>query len=162
MKFEGCKKIINKLLLIRQEEKKTYGALLQYSSCSTSETFVAVENLIVWQHRMIDFDIDQLWYWKWLISTIIYMDNGHWRYLVNGRWRIYWILMVYRHIYPLLFLIPRSWLDTNPEFLIEQYPEVLVPDSNCWCSNIGPRYFSCYYYTAPQQSVIAIVCCTKQ
>jgi len=127
---------------------------------------------------------DQLWYWstlvlemvdidndlygQWTLKTWVGMDNGHRRYLVNEHWRIYWILMMSIHIYLLLFLIPtlflRSWLETSPEFLIEQCSEVPVLDSNCWCSNVGPRHlaYCCCYYTAPQQSVIAIVYCTKQ
>ena len=91
-----------------------------------------------------------------VISTIICLDNGH--------WRICWILMMPIRVYPLLFQIPT--LDTYPEFLIEQCSRVPIPDSNCYCSNIELRYlvycYSCYYYTAPRQWVIMIVYCTKQ
>jgi len=125
------------------------------------------DRLWCWSTLVLEMvDIDNNLYGQWTLKTWVGMDNGHRRYLVNGRWRIYWIRMMSIHVYPLLFLIPtlflRSWLATSPEFLIEQCSEVLVPDSNCWCSIVGPRYLACYYYTAPQQSVIAIVYCTKQ
>ena len=108
---------------------------------------------------------DQLWYWKWLRSTMVNMDNGHRRCLVNGHWRICWMLIIPIRVYPLLFQIPTP--DTYPEFLIEQCSRVSVPVSNCWCPNIELRYLvydycSYYYYSAPRQWVIAIIYCTKQ
>jgi len=50
------------------DKKRTHEALLQYSSCSTSETLVAAELCLLTALN------DQPWNWKWLISTIIYMD----------------------------------------------------------------------------------------
>ena len=135
------------------DKKRTYGALLQYSSCSTSETWVAAElclfDSIEWstlELEMVDIDNN--------------MDNGHRRCLVDEYWRICWILMMPIRVYLLLFQIPTP--DTYPEFLIEQCPRVSVPVSNCWCPNIELRYLVYYYYTALRQWVIAIVYCTKQ
>ena len=126
---------------------------------------------VCWQHWIINFEIGNGWYrqqviWSMDIEDMVNMSNGHRRCLVNGHWRICWILVMLIRVYPLLFQIPT--LDTYPEFLIEQWFEVSIPDSNCYCSNIELRYlvYYCYtfyyYYTAPRQWVIAIVYCTKQ
>jgi len=124
--------------------------------------------MFVWQRWMIDFDICQLWYWKRLISTIIYMDNGHWRNdwygqwtsKMFGQWTLKNLLNINNTHTRISTIVPGTNLDTSPEFLFEQCSRVSVPVSNCWCSNIGPRYlvyyYSCYYYTALRQWVIAI------
>ena len=124
---------------------------------------------VYWQHWMINFGDGNGSYRQWFIWTMdieemVGMDNGHRRCLVNGHWRICWLLMMPIRVYPLLFQIPT--LDTYPEFLIEQCPRVSIPASNCGCPNIELRYlvyyYSYYYYSASRQWVIAIVYCTKQ
>jgi len=122
--------------------------LLPSSICLTALD----DRLWYWSTLILEMvDIDNNLYGQWTLKTWVGMDNGHRRYLVNGRWRIYWTLMMYIHVYPLLFLIPT--FETSPQFLIEQCSEVPVPVSNCRCLNIGPRYLACsyycYYYTAP-------------
>ena len=154
-------------LLIRREEKNIW-SLVPILFLFNIWNICCCRVVYVWQNWMIDFNIDQLWYWKWLISTIIYMDNGHWRHGLVWTMDIedIWLMDVEEYIEywwcPYRYIHYWSWLETSPEFLIEQCSEVPVPVSNCWCSTVGPRYLACYYYTATQQSVIAIVYCTKQ
>ena len=148
--------------MIRQEEKNIW-SLVPMLFLFNISNIGCCRVVFVWQHWMIDFDIDHLWYWKWLISTMIYMDNGHWR---NG-WYEQWTSKIFGqgtltnilntdNVHTRISaIVPDTNLDTYPQFLIEQCSEGPVPVSNCWCSNVGPRYFACYYYTAPQQSVIA-------
>jgi len=112
-KFWGYKNKINSSWF--DDKKRTYGTLLQYSSCSKSETLVAAGVMFVWQHWMIDFDIDQLWYWKRLMSTIIYMDNGHWRHGLVWTMDIedVWSMDIEEYIeywwYPYMYIHYCSW-----------------------------------------------------
>ena len=119
---------------------------------------------------------DRLWYWSTLILEMIDIDNnlygnGHWRNgwygqwtsKMFGQWTLKNILNVDDTHTRISTIVPDTNLNIYLEFLFEQCSEVYVPDSNCWCSNIGPRYLATYYYyTAPRQWVIAVVYCTKQ
>ena len=75
---------------------------------------------------------DMAWYEQWTLKNVLYVDDAYTR---------------------ISTIVPDTYLDTYPEFMIEQWFEVPVPDSNCCCSNIGLRYlaYSCYYYTALRQ-----------
>ena len=57
---------------------------------------------------------------------MIYMDNGHRR--CCGQWTLKNMLNdAYTRIST---IVPDTYLDTDPEFLIEQWSEVPIPDSN--------------------------------
>ena len=94
---------------------------------------------VCWQHWMIDFDIDQLRYWKWLISTIIYMDNGHWR---NG-WYGQWISKMFG-----------QWTLKNMLNIGDAHTRIstIVPDTYPWHLPRVPNWTvfqSCLLYTSP-------------
>ena len=80
---------------------------------------------------------------------------GQWTSKMFGQWTLKNILNIDTHT-RISTIVPDTYLDTYPEFLIEQWFEVPIPDSNCYCSNIELRYlvycyYSCYYYTVPRQ-----------
>ena len=112
---------------------------------------------VCWQHWMINFDIGNDWDRQWLIWTMDIEDMAWF-----GQWTLKNMLNVGDPYTRISTLVPDTYLDTYPEFLIEQWFEVPIPDSNCYCSNIELRYLVYYYYSAPRQWVIAIVYCTKQ
>ena len=80
---------------------------------------------------------------------------GQWTSKMFGQWTLKNVLNVDDTYTRISTIVPDAYLDTDPEFLIEQWFEVPIPDSNCYCSTIELRYlvycYSCYYYTAPRQ-----------
>jgi len=76
---------------------------------------------------------------------------GQWTSKMFGQWTLKNILNIDDAYTRTSTIVPDTYLDTYPEFLIEQWFGVPVPDNNCCCLNIGPRYFAYYYYTAPRQ-----------
>jgi len=124
------------------------------------------DRLWYWSTLILEMvDIDNNLYGQWTLKTWLGMDNGHRRCLVNGHWRIYWILMMPIYVYPLLFLIPTltltqsSYLNSGSKF---QFLTVIAVVQNIGLRYLVYCYYTYYYYTAPRQWVIAIVYCTKQ
>ena len=76
---------------------------------------------------------------------------GQWTSKMFGQWTLKNVLNVDNTYTRISTIVPDAYLDTYPEFLIEQWFEVPIPDSNCYCSNIELRYLVYYYYTAPRQ-----------
>ena len=113
-KIWGCKiNKINSSWFV--EKKRIYGALLQYSSCSTSEICVAAEiclfDSIGWSTLILEMvDIDNKLYGQWTLKNILNIDDAHTR---------------------ISTIVPDTNLDTYPEFLFEQCSKVSVPVSNC-------------------------------
>ena len=94
-------------------------------------------------------NIDNNLYGQWTLKTWLGMDNGHRR--CCGQWTLKNILNIGDAYTRISTIVPDAHLDTYPEFLIEQWFEVPIPDNNCYCSNIELRYLVYYYYTALRQ-----------
>ena len=75
-----------------------------------------------------------------------YIDNN-----LFGQWTLKNMLNIDDAYTRISTIVPDTYLDTDPEFLIEQWFEVPIPDSNCYCSNIELRYLVYDYYTALRQ-----------
>ena len=76
---------------------------------------------------------------------------GQWTSKMFGQWTLKNILNIGDTRTRISTIVLEAHLDTYSEFLIEQWFEVPVPDSNCYCSTIELRYLVYYYYTAPRQ-----------
>ena len=72
---------------------------------------------------------------------------GQWTLKMFGQWTLKNMLNIDDAYTRISTIVPDTYLDTHPEFLIEQWFEIPVPDSNCCCSNIELRYLVYYYYT---------------
>ena len=79
------------------------------------------------------------------------IGNGYIDNKLYGQWTLKNMLNIDNTYTRISTIVPDTYLDTYPEFLIEQYSRVPVPDSNYYCSNIELRYLVYYYYTALQQ-----------
>jgi len=65
---------------------------------------------------------------------------GPWTSKIFGQWTLKNILNIDDAHTRISTIVPDTNLDTYPEFLIEQWFEIPVPDSNYCCSNIELRY----------------------
>ena len=63
------------------------------------------------------------------IEEMVGMDNGHRR--CYGQWTLKNMLNVDDTYTRISTIVPNAYPDTYPEFLIEQWFEVPIPDSNC-------------------------------
>jgi len=76
---------------------------------------------------------------------------GQWTSKMFGQWTLKNMLNVDNTYTRISTIVPDTYFDTDPEFLIEQWFEAPIPDSNCYCSNIELRYLVYYYYSVPRQ-----------
>ena len=91
---------------------------------------------------------DRLWYWSTLVLEMVDIDNnlyGQWTSKMFGQWTLKNMLNVDDTHTRISTIVPDTYLDTYPEFLIQQWFEAPVPDSNYCCSNVELRYLVyCY------------------
>ena len=62
-------------------------------------------------------------------EDMVNIYNGHRR--CCGQWTLKNMLSVGDTYTRISTIVPDTYLDTDPEFLIEQWFEVSIPDSNC-------------------------------